>query len=91
MLQNIWTQKVKLTLGSNRQPYGIIIGLNFLASCLPGNPGTDYKSWICIAGGAQNIFLEVRKEKIYFAVTVLNFCFLDGSKRMTKILHNLQV
>jgi hypothetical protein len=49
---------VKLTLGSNRQLNGTLIGLNFRAFCLSGNPGTVCKSWLCNAGGTENLLAE---------------------------------
>ena len=77
---------MKLTLGSNRQPYGTMIGLNFLTFCLSGNPGTDCKSWICIAGGAKKHFLEDNEEKNYFIVSALNSCCGGLKKSGSKTL-----
>ena len=65
-------QKAKLTLGSNRRPYGVLIGLNFLAFCLSDNPGKVFKSWTCVAGGSENSFCSHDKKgwvkKIIFGI-----------------------
>jgi len=55
-LQNIWEQKAKLTLGSNRLAVLHVNWSLLTVFCLPGNPGMSCKSWICIAGGTENIF-----------------------------------